>query len=158
MKQKSSPFSISHVSVRCATCTWPPRSPDLTLLCFFLWGYVKVTVWKRQDLYTESAATVTVALLTGIWTELNYHSDICRTVNGIHTGLDWFIIISTKCHVAISFWSHTISTVGFNKYKTVDAKEMLFGMLLLHASCNHVEKCEICNTIQLSLGFKYYTD
>jgi hypothetical protein len=92
---------ISHVSVRCATCIWPPRSPDLTLLYFFLWGHVKVTVWKLQDLYTESVATatVTVAMLTGIWTELNYRSDICRTVNGIHTGLDWFIISAT-CHVA----------------------------------------------------------
>jgi hypothetical protein len=86
---------------------WPPRSPDLTLLYFFLWDYVKDIVWndqvcKLQDLYTESAATatVTVALLTGMWTELNYYLDICRTVNGVHIGLDWFIIISSTCHVA----------------------------------------------------------
>ena len=25
---------------------WPPRSPDLTLLDFFLWGHIKSLVYK----------------------------------------------------------------------------------------------------------------
>ena len=25
---------------------WPPRSPDLTLLDFFLWGYIKSEVYR----------------------------------------------------------------------------------------------------------------
>ncbi|GBL73407.1 hypothetical protein AVEN_159418-1 [Araneus ventricosus] len=33
---------------RCAVMAWPPRSPDITPLDFYLWGYVK------QYVYSES--------------------------------------------------------------------------------------------------------
>ena len=29
-------------------CTWPPRSPDLTVCDFFLWGFVKDNVYDPQ--------------------------------------------------------------------------------------------------------------
>jgi hypothetical protein len=31
-----------------STINWPPRSPDLTPLEFFLWGWVKSEVYRRK--------------------------------------------------------------------------------------------------------------
>ena len=37
-------------------CTWPPRSPDLTVCSFFLWGFVKDHFQRRYQ-NCESAST-----------------------------------------------------------------------------------------------------
>jgi hypothetical protein len=44
---------------------WPPRSPDLTLLDFFLWGYIKDLVYqtKVQDV-AELRRRITAACET----------------------------------------------------------------------------------------------
>jgi hypothetical protein len=49
---------------------------------------------------TAALATVTLALLTGMQTELKNYLDICRTVNRVDIGLDWFIIILSTCQIA----------------------------------------------------------
>ena len=57
---------------------WPPRSPDLTPLDFFLWGYVKTQVYKTpvNNLKTlrarirRAVASITRIMLTNTWRSL----------------------------------------------------------------------------------------
>ena len=57
---------------------WPARSPDITPLDFFLWGYVKTNVFKSEikdidDLktkITEAVASVRPEMLVKTWTEV----------------------------------------------------------------------------------------
>ena len=71
---------------------WPPRSPDLTPLDFFLWGYVKNIVYQvkinsLQHLKArirEAMATVTPNMLQATWNEVEYRLDICRATRGSH--------------------------------------------------------------------------
>jgi len=56
---------------------WPPRSPDITPLDFFLWGYVKDKVFSTPvpditDLkarITDAFATITEDMLEKTWRE-----------------------------------------------------------------------------------------
>jgi len=70
-----------------ALMRWPPRSPDLTPCDFFLWGFVKDTVFvsplpaNLQDLRNRITAGVALAdrdMLTRVWNELDYRIDFCR--------------------------------------------------------------------------------
>jgi hypothetical protein len=71
---------------------WPPRSPDLTPLLFFLWGYVKNIVYqvKIHDLQNQKAhirgavATVTPNMLQATWNEVEYRLNICHATKGAH--------------------------------------------------------------------------
>jgi hypothetical protein len=101
--------SVLRVSVRCATCApsmpvgrnrWTcamaPGKSRLNTALLFPVGLckrhcVKWPSWQTAGFVnriTAAIATVTLALLTGLWTELSYHLDICSTANGVHTGLD----------------------------------------------------------------------
>jgi hypothetical protein len=72
--------------------SWPPRSPDLTPLDFFLWDYVNNIVYQEKiaDLrtlrhrITEAVATVTEVTLVNTWREIEYRFDVCRATNGAH--------------------------------------------------------------------------
>ncbi|KAJ4441602.1 hypothetical protein ANN_11458 [Periplaneta americana] len=58
---------------------WPPRSPDITPLDFFLWGYVKDRVFETsvqdlQDFRTrtrDTIATVSMNMLDRTWNEID---------------------------------------------------------------------------------------
>lgn len=71
---------------------WPPRSPDITPLDFFLWGYVKDRVYATPvpDLntlrrrITEIVASVTQDMLTNTWREIDYRLDVLRATKGAH--------------------------------------------------------------------------
>ena len=71
---------------------WPPRSPDITPLDFFLWGYVKDRVYRTpvRDVETlesriiEVLATVNEEMLENTWREIEYRLDILRATNGAH--------------------------------------------------------------------------
>ena len=72
--------------------SWPPRSPDITPLDFFLWGYVKDRVFATpvQDLHDlrtrilDTIATVPMDMLDRTWHEIDYRLDIVRATNGAH--------------------------------------------------------------------------
>jgi len=59
---------------------WPPRSPDITPLYFFLWGYVKDKLFSTQipDItnllarITDAFATITEDMLENTWRETDY--------------------------------------------------------------------------------------
>jgi hypothetical protein len=77
---------------RSGPIAWPPWSPDLTPLVFFLWGYVKNIVYqvKINDLQhlkariKEAVATVTPNMLQAMSNEVVYHLDICHATKGAH--------------------------------------------------------------------------
>jgi len=61
-------------------CKWPPRSPDLTVCDFFLWGYVKDRVYlpplpatgdELQERITAAVKSVTPDMLQRVWSELD---------------------------------------------------------------------------------------
>jgi hypothetical protein len=71
------------------------RSPDLTPLDFYFWGYVKQTVYSvrisnLQHLklrIREVAASVTPNVLGRVWQVMEYRLDVCRATNAAHTEL-----------------------------------------------------------------------
>ena len=71
---------------------WPPRSPDIIPLDFFLWGYVKDRVYRKpvrdvetlQSRIIEILATVNEEMLENTWREIEYRLDILRATNGAH--------------------------------------------------------------------------
>jgi hypothetical protein len=74
-------------------CKWPPRSPDLIVCDFFLWGYLKDSVYvpplpatldDLQELITEAVNSITPDMLQRVWSELDYRIDVCRVTGGAH--------------------------------------------------------------------------
>ena len=71
---------------------WPPRSPDITPLDFFLWGYVKDRVYATHvpDLntlrrrITDAVASITQEMLHNVWREVEYRLDVLRVTRGAH--------------------------------------------------------------------------
>ena len=74
-----------------ALMRWSPRSPDLTPYDFFLWGFVKDTLFVPQlpanlqdfrNRITAAVALVDRDMLTRAWNEMDYRKDVCRVTKG----------------------------------------------------------------------------
>jgi len=71
---------------------WPPRSPDLSPLDFFLWGYIKNIVYAEkirniqnlQERITSIVETVTRDMNQRTWQEMEFLLDVSRATNGAH--------------------------------------------------------------------------
>ena len=71
---------------------WPPRSPDITPLDFFLCGYVKDKVFSTpvpditnlKARTTDAFATITEDMLGNTWREIYYRLDVLRATKGAH--------------------------------------------------------------------------
>ena len=71
---------------------WPARSPDLTPLDFFLWGYLKNKVYKTkpQDLddlkerITREIREITPDILYNVRGEFYHRLGVCQQVHGEH--------------------------------------------------------------------------
>lgn len=72
---------------------WPPRSPDLTVCDFFLWGYVKDAVYvpplpmnlnELRNRLTAAVNSVTQDILQRVWDEFSYRLDVVRAAGGGH--------------------------------------------------------------------------
>ena len=71
---------------------WPPRSPDITPLDFFLWGYVKDIVYRTKvrdidDLkqrISNAITTIDETMLQRTWQEIEYRLDVLHATNGAH--------------------------------------------------------------------------
>ena len=65
---------------------WPPRSPDITPVDFFLWGYVKEKVFltavpditNLKARIKDAFATITEDMLENTWREIDYRLDVLR--------------------------------------------------------------------------------
>jgi len=75
------------------TCTWPPRSPHLTVCDFFLCGFVKDNVYvpplpktlpELRERINTAVGNVTQDRLERVWREWEYRLDICRVTRGAH--------------------------------------------------------------------------
>ena len=64
---------------------WPPRSPDLTPCYFYLWEFVKDTVFvspvpgnlqELRDRITAAVLLIDRDMLTRVWNEWDYRSDV----------------------------------------------------------------------------------
>ncbi|PSN46223.1 hypothetical protein C0J52_11379 [Blattella germanica] len=71
-------------------CSWPPRSPDLTVCDFFLWGHIKDLVYNpplplnQQELQvriTSAIESITVDMLERVWCEWEHHLDVCSVTH-----------------------------------------------------------------------------
>ena len=74
-------------------CTWPPRSPDLTVCDFFLRGFVKDNVYvpplpktlpELRGRINTATGNVAQDMLERVWREWEYRLDICRVTRGAH--------------------------------------------------------------------------
>lgn len=72
---------------------WPPRSPDMTPCDFFLWGYIKDTVFvpplannlvELKARIEAAVASVTPDMLSRVWDELCYRVDVIKVCGGGH--------------------------------------------------------------------------
>ena len=71
---------------------WPPRTPDITPLDLFLWGYVKGKVFSTpvpditnlKAKITDALATVTEDMLENTWREIDYRLDVLRATTAAH--------------------------------------------------------------------------
>jgi len=71
---------------------WPPRSPDITPLDFFLWRHVKDKVFSTpvpditnlKARITDAFATITEHMLESTWREIEYRLDVLRATKGAH--------------------------------------------------------------------------
>ena len=85
---------------RDGTTPWPPRSPDITPLDFFLWGYVKDKVFSTpvpditnlKARITDTFAVVTEDMLENMWREIDYRLDILRATKGAHVEVYWCVV------------------------------------------------------------------
>ncbi|KAJ4444733.1 hypothetical protein ANN_06530 [Periplaneta americana] len=72
--------------------SWPPRSPDMTPLDFFLCGFVKdevycISVADIAELHGriyEAIGLVIPEMLSRVWQEIEYRLDIAWATNGAH--------------------------------------------------------------------------
>src|SRR5215469_14982797 len=77
---------------RAAPIPWPPRSPDLTPLDFYLWGHVKDMMYSEKihnlqhlvHRITQAIESITTDNLASVWREVDNRLDICRACNGQH--------------------------------------------------------------------------
>lgn len=71
---------------------WPPRSPDMTPLDFFLWGHLKSVVFKTkpeslqdlQDRVTEACRAITREQLENVHIETEHRLYFCQERDGRH--------------------------------------------------------------------------
>ncbi|GBO29186.1 hypothetical protein AVEN_124673-1 [Araneus ventricosus] len=71
---------------------WPPSSPDITPLDFFLWSFVKNIVYKTsvpsldelKRRIVTAIENVTSQMLENTWREIEFHLDVLRATKGSH--------------------------------------------------------------------------
>ena len=81
-----------HQSCSRSPIAWPPRSPNITPLDFFSWGYVKDVVYRTKvkdisdlkERITAAVEAINEEMLKRTWTEIEYRLDILRATNGAH--------------------------------------------------------------------------
>jgi len=79
---------------------WPPRSPDITPLVFFLWGYVKDKVFSTPVPYitylrariTDAFATATEYMLENTWREIGCRLEVLRATKGAHVEVYYCVV------------------------------------------------------------------
>ncbi|PNF41594.1 hypothetical protein B7P43_G11562 [Cryptotermes secundus] len=87
---------------------WPVRSPDITPLAFFMWGYVTSSVFRSpvngldylKTRIKNAISSIPADMLHRTWQELEYRLDVLRATKG--ELIESFTMICHKPHVASS--------------------------------------------------------
>ncbi|KAG8235951.1 hypothetical protein J437_LFUL016273 [Ladona fulva] len=75
---------------------WPPRSPDLMPMDFFLWGYEKdnvyipplpTTLQELRPQIREAFVKIDEEMKHRVWQEVEYRYDVVRVTQGAHIEL-----------------------------------------------------------------------
>ena len=128
---------------------WPPWSPDITPLDFFLWGYVKDKVFSTpvpditslKTRITDDFATITDDMLENTWREIDYRLDVLRAAKGAHVEVYWCVVKKT-CW--ITFWKKKCL------YST-------YGIFLVINVCNQGKTlCSPCNSFRNASTYCFY--
>lgn len=77
---------------RCGPMTWAARSPDLSPLDFFAWGYLKNKVYKRRpkklddliQFITEESKTINIEMCDNVIKSFHNRLETCVKLNGSH--------------------------------------------------------------------------
>lgn len=77
---------------RRGTIEWPARSPDLTPLDFYLWGYLKSKVYatkprnieELKERIRQEIQLITPEVLRSLQREFYHRLALCQEVNGFH--------------------------------------------------------------------------
>lgn len=72
------------------THEWPPRSPDLTPLDFYFWGYIKQKVYAEEpttaenmkERIREACTNINADVLENVRNDFRRRLNICIQVNG----------------------------------------------------------------------------
>jgi hypothetical protein len=111
-------------------CAWPPRSPDLTVCDFFLFGFVKDNAYvpplpktrpELRERINTSIGNGKQDMLETVWREWEYRLDMCRATRGAYSDC---IPFAAECHIYIyiymSYRTANLQTLHFkyffNKY------------------------------------------
>ncbi|KAJ4433016.1 hypothetical protein ANN_15273 [Periplaneta americana] len=97
-ERRSTPLpevSCSRRVVRNVPIAWPPRSPDLTPLDFFLWGYIKDKVYATpirdlrdlRERIIEAIESIPEDMVQRAWQEIVHCLDIVTVTAGAHEDL-----------------------------------------------------------------------
>ena len=117
---------------------WPPRSPDITPLYFFLWRYVKDKVFSTpvpdiinlKAKITDAFATITEDMLENMWREIDCRLDVLRATKGAHVEVYWCVVKKT-CW--ITFWKKKMCLYS------------MYGSFLVINVCNQGKTlCSLC--------------
>ena len=80
---------------------WPPRSPDITPLDFFLWGMLRTKCFRNQfqiritnlkARITATVATITEYMLENTRRKIYYRLDVLRATKGAHVEVYWCVV------------------------------------------------------------------
>ncbi|MDA5927441.1 hypothetical protein M9999_15270, partial [Listeria monocytogenes] len=74
--------------------SWPPRSPDLTPMDFFLWGYLKAKVYDTNPRSIEALkenirremTSISAVTCRAVIDNFRRRLQECRDRNGLHLG------------------------------------------------------------------------
>ena len=108
--------------------TWPTRSPNLTPLDFFFWGFVKNVVYQGdrpttlEELrghITNAAGLLTPQMLQNTWREVEYRLDVWKATQGAHIELQWpssetrWVFISSYVKVYVNNPLFTLEIISY---------------------------------------------
>lgn len=83
-------FPNRWIGIGSRTHEWPPRSPDLTPLDFYFWGYIKQKVYAKEpttaenmkERIREACTNINADVLQKVRDDFRRRLDICIQVNG----------------------------------------------------------------------------
>ncbi|GBN28156.1 hypothetical protein AVEN_218069-1 [Araneus ventricosus] len=111
---------------------WPPHSPDLNPLDFFLWGYIKQRVYATP--------LPTLQKLRNRITDGSFHVKSTQFLNKIYLTISDFHEIFQRCTIDIDLEKYQISSRYVDSFLIAGTSKPYYGCLCQRVTC-HVVQC-----------------